>query len=66
MLAPHNAVASGHHRGSAAMRDVILALSGSDQAARRVVLRRRIAYVAFCPGLAEMIEFKHQGRKTAL
>ena len=57
LLTPHAAVASGHHRGSAAMRDVIAAFSGSEATAREIVARRRIDYVAYCPGLAETVEF---------
>lgn len=57
LLTEHRAIASGHHRGSAAMHDVIAAFSGSDATAREVIVRRRIDYVAYCPGLAETIEF---------
>ena len=60
LLTPHSAVASGHHRGSAAMRDVIQAFSGSDRTAREIIARRKIDYVAFCPGLAETIELQRR------
>lgn len=49
----HRILASGHHRASAAMRDVIDAFRGSAEQARTIVARRRIDYVAFCPGLSE-------------
>lgn len=49
----HRILASGHHRASAAMRDVIDAFRGSAEQARTIVARRGIDYVAFCPGLSE-------------
>lgn len=49
----HRILASGHHRASAAMRDVIEAFRGSAGQARTIIARRGIDYVAFCPGLSE-------------
>lgn len=49
----HRIVASGHHRASAAMRDVIDAFRGSPAEARAIIARRDIEYVAFCPNLFE-------------
>ena len=50
---PHSAIGSGHHRGHAAMHDVIAAFTGSPAVARDIVRRRGVDYVAICPGLAE-------------
>lgn len=55
LLTQHSAVASGHHRGYAAMHDVVAAFTGSDAVARDVAARHRIDYVAFCPGIAEAL-----------
>lgn len=49
----HRIVASGHHRSSAAMRDVIDAFRGTPEQAHAIVRRRGVAYVAYCPGLYE-------------
>lgn len=49
----HRIVASGHHRSSAAMRDVIDAFRGDPAQALGIVKRRGIDYVAYCPGLFE-------------
>jgi hypothetical protein len=54
LLTPLGAVASGHHRGAAAMHDVIAAFAGSDAQAHAIVARRRLDYVAFCPGMSEI------------
>ena len=50
---PHTVVATGHHRGSRAMREVIDAFTGDAVAARALVARRGIDYVALCPDLNE-------------
>lgn len=49
----HSIAASGHHRASTAMRDVIDAFRGSPESARAIVERRGVEFVAFCPGLYE-------------
>ena len=59
VLTPHAAVASGHHRGAAAMHDVIAAFTGTDRAAHAIVAARHIDYVAFCPGLPEITIYEH-------
>lgn len=58
VLTPHSAIASGHHRGHAAMRDVIAAFTGSAETARAIVRRRGVNYVGFCPGLAETVIYE--------
>ena len=51
----HDVVATGHHRGSAGMHDVIAAFMGSAETAHAVVTARHVDYVAICPGIAEPI-----------
>lgn len=53
----HRIVASGHHRVSTAMRDVIDAFEGSPEQASAIVARRGVAYVAYCPGLYEPLVY---------
>lgn len=60
LLTPHDAVASGHHRGATAMHDVIAAFVGTEAQAHAIVLRRRIDYVAFCPGLPEIMIYESE------
>lgn len=50
---PHRVVATGHHRASAAMHDVIAAFLGSPAAAHAIIRRRRVDYVVLCHDLAE-------------
>jgi len=54
----HRIVASGHHRSSAAMRDVIDAFRGTPDQARAIAARRGIEYVAYCPGLFEAMIYE--------
>jgi hypothetical protein len=44
----HTILASGHHRAAGAMRDLLAAFLGSPDAARAIVGRRGIEYVAVC------------------
>jgi hypothetical protein len=60
LLTPHDAVASGHHRGATAMHDVIAAFVGTEDQAHAIILRRRIDYVAFCPGLPEIMIYESE------
>ena len=57
-VSDHRIVASGHHRTSAAMRDVITAFRGSAEQAHEIVIRRRVGYIAFCPGLVEPMMYQ--------
>ncbi len=54
----HRIVASGHHRTSAAMRDVITAFRGSAEQAHEIVIRRRVGFIALCPGLVEPMVYQ--------
>lgn len=58
--APHATVlATGHHRGARAIREVIDTFTGTDAAAHAIVARRRIDYVALCPDLGEIAIYMH-------
>lgn len=50
---PHSVVATGHHRGSKAMRQTIAAFLGSPEEAHALVRARGTSYVAICPDLGE-------------
>lgn len=54
----HSITASGHHRSSSAMRDTIDAFRGSPAEAWAIVQRRRVEFVAFCPGLYEPLIYQ--------
>ncbi len=45
---PHTVVATGHHRASAAMRDLLLAFLGPDEGARTIMARRGARVVVIC------------------
>ena len=60
LLTPHDAVASGYHRGAAVMHEVIASFTGSEEQAHALIIRRRIDYVAFCPGLPEVMIYEHE------
>jgi len=49
----HTVIATAHHRASAAMRDLIVAFLGPDQAARAVMAKRGATMVVICPKGAE-------------
>jgi hypothetical protein len=49
----HSVIATGHHRGSTAMRTVIEAFLGTESKAHTLVTRRGSSYVAICPDLGE-------------
>ncbi len=46
-------LATGHHRGARAMREVIDAFTADDTTAHAIVRRRQITYVALCPDIIE-------------
>jgi hypothetical protein len=66
LLTHHDAVASGYHRGAAVMHEVIATFMGGDEQAHAVVVRRRIDYVAFCPGLPEVMIYENEAPKGFL
>lgn len=56
---PHTVIATGHHRGGQAMREVVDAFTRNAAAAHATVTRRGIEYVAFCPDLNEPAVYYH-------
>ena len=46
-------LATGHHRGAKAMREVMDAFLGSADTAHAIIARRNITFLALCPDLAE-------------
>lgn len=61
----HAVVATGHHRAEAAMKDVILAFTGTPDEARALIARHRAAYVVFCADLAEPAIYVARGATSA-
>jgi len=53
LATPDDVIATGHHRGARAMRDVILAFTAKPDNARFIAAQHRVAYVALCPDIAE-------------
>jgi hypothetical protein len=49
----HRVVATGHHRGQAAMKTVIEAFTGSPEAAHATLAARGTRYLVLCPDLVE-------------
>lgn len=49
----HRVVATGHHRGQNGMRAAILAFTGSEAAAHRMLAARGTDYLVLCPDLME-------------
>jgi hypothetical protein len=47
-------MATGHHRGATAMRQVIDAFSGTPEDARRIIRANGLRYVIVCPDVQEM------------
>ena len=58
---PHRVVASGYHRNSAAIGDVIRAYIGSDDQAHAIIARRGVRYVVLCRHAIEVIVYRHYG-----
>ncbi|MCT2559903.1 hypothetical protein N0B51_13040 [Tsuneonella sp. YG55] len=50
-------IATGHHRGAAAMRTTITAFIGPDETTHATLLRRGTRYVAICPDLVEPMRY---------
>lgn len=53
LVSDHSVIATGHHRGHAAMKVVIETALGSPEDARKVLAVRGTDYVTLCPALAE-------------
>lgn len=52
-------VATGHHRGAAAMHDVIAAFLGTPNQAHAIVTRRHATLIAVCPDIPEVANYKY-------
>ncbi len=50
---PHSVVATGHHRGAEAMRDVVAAMTGSQEQAHRIAAVHGVRYVMLCTAMSE-------------
>jgi len=48
------------------MHEVIATFIGSEEQAHAVISKRRIDYVAFCPGLPEVMIYEHEAPKGFL
>ncbi|WP_226016200.1 hypothetical protein [Novosphingobium sp. FKTRR1] len=55
----HRVVATGHHRGSAGMHDVIAAFLGSPDQARPIIAARHVSLIVVCPDIAEPAAYSH-------
>lgn len=53
VMTRHKVIATAHHRADTAIRDVIEAFLGPDEAARLIMARRGAAMVVICPGGSE-------------
>ena len=53
LVSDHTVLATGHHRGDAAMKVLIETALGSPEDARKTLTTRGTAYVAMCPALNE-------------
>ncbi|WP_018075675.1 hypothetical protein [Novosphingobium nitrogenifigens] len=52
-------VATGHHRGSAGMRDVIAAFIGTPEEAHAIIRRRHTPLIVVCPDITEPATYIH-------
>lgn len=58
---PHSGIASGHHRGSEAMRDVIRLFVFTPDIGHQIVAQRHVDYVFICPGAPETVRYAYHG-----
>ncbi|HYD24947.1 MAG TPA: hypothetical protein VEB68_09120 [Croceibacterium sp.] len=59
-MSHHRVVATGHHRGEAAMRDVIAAFTGTPEQAHAQIRRHGARYVVICTDLYEVELFVYK------
>ncbi|WP_428332669.1 hypothetical protein [Novosphingobium sp.] len=52
-------IATGHHRGAAAMHDVIAAFLGTPDEAHAIIIRRHATMIAVCPDIPEPSNYMH-------
>lgn len=53
-------LATGHHRGARALRDLIDAFTGSPQRARAIMDRNALRYLMICPGAPEIQIYRNR------
>ena len=58
----HSVIATGHHRASSAMHDVIATFLASPDEAHQTVLRHKASYVVFCSDLAETGNYRRKAK----
>jgi hypothetical protein len=56
-------VATDHHRGAAAMHDVISAFLGTADEAHAIIRRRHATVIAVCPSLGEPANYAYYAPK---
>ena len=61
LYSPHAVVATGHHRAELAMRDVILAFTGTPERARTLIAKHEARYVVMCSDLIEPDVYVERG-----
>lgn len=62
----HSVVATAHHRAEKAMKDVILAFTGTPDEARALIGRHQASYVALCTDLVEPEIYVTRGKDGSL
>ncbi|MGK2912133.1 MAG: hypothetical protein ACSLE1_20405 [Sphingobium sp.] len=63
---PHYVVSTGHHRNNLAMKDVMLTFMAPQDKALAVALQRHATYIAYCPGLGEIGNYRKLGGPNSL
>lgn len=63
LATPHSVLASSHHRNHEAMADQIRIFRAAPDRARALMKRRRIDYLALCPGEPELNNYRHRDPK---
>jgi CDP-diglyceride synthetase len=56
-----NAVATGHHRNASGINDVLELFLYAPSQGARIIARRHVDYVVFCPNAPESIRFANRG-----
>ncbi|HEY7006039.1 MAG TPA: hypothetical protein VH392_06090 [Sphingomicrobium sp.] len=57
----HSAVATGHHRNASGINDVLELFLDPPGEGARILVRRNVDYVVFCPNAPESIRFANRG-----
>ena len=62
----HSVVASGHHRNTAAMSDVMRTFTGKTDQAARIIIARNIRFVVICDGSYELLLYARKAPEGML